>query len=34
MIKRINHIAIVVADLNQAIQTYRDRIGLTLAERC
>ena len=33
MIKRINHIAIVVADLDQAIQTYRDRIGLTLAKR-
>ena len=33
MITRINHIAIVVADLDQAIQTYQDRIGLTLSKR-
>ncbi|MDW8269168.1 MAG: methylmalonyl-CoA epimerase [Anaerolineae bacterium] len=33
MIKRVNHIAIVVADLDAALQTYRDRLGLTLAKR-
>ena len=33
MIKRINHIAIVVADLDAAIRTYRDGIGLTLSKR-
>ena len=33
MITRINHIAIVVADLDQAIETYRNKIGLTLAKR-
>jgi len=33
MITRINHIAIVVADLDQAIETYQDRIGLTLSKR-
>ncbi len=33
MITRINHIAIVVADLDQAIETYQNRIGLTLSKR-
>ena len=33
MIRRINHIAIVVANLDDAIRTYQDRIGLTLARR-
>lgn len=33
MISRINHIAIVVADLEQAIQSYQDRIGLTVSKR-
>lgn len=33
MIKRVNHIAIVVADLDAALQTYCDRLGLTLAKR-
>ena len=33
MITRINHIAIVVADLDEALITYRDRIGLTLSKR-
>ena len=33
MITRINHIAIVVADLDDAIQTYQDRIGLQLSQR-
>ncbi len=33
MIKRINHIAIVVADLDAAIATYGQRIGLELSKR-
>ncbi|MCP4165362.1 MAG: methylmalonyl-CoA epimerase [Chloroflexi bacterium] len=33
MITRINHIAIVVADLDDAIRSYQDRIGLTLRKR-
>lgn len=33
MIKRVHHIAIVVADLDAALQTYRDRLGLTLTKR-
>lgn len=33
MITRINHIAIVVADLDAAIQTYQAGIGLTVAKR-
>ena len=33
MITRINHIAIVVADLDDAIRSYQDRIGLTLSKR-
>ena len=33
MIKRINHIAIVVANLDDAIATYQERIGLALSKR-
>ena len=33
MIKRINHIAIVVANLDEAIRTYQEGIGLTLSKR-
>jgi len=33
MIKRVHHIAIVVADLDAALQTYRDHLGLTLTKR-
>jgi methylmalonyl-CoA epimerase len=33
MIKRVHHIAIVVADLDAALQTYCDRLGLTLTRR-
>lgn len=33
MIKRINHIAIIVADLDQAIQSYQDGIGLHVRNR-
>jgi methylmalonyl-CoA/ethylmalonyl-CoA epimerase len=33
MITRINHIAIVVADLDQALETYQERIGLALGKR-
>ncbi len=33
MIKRINHIAIVVANLDDAIRTYRDGIGLAVGHR-
>jgi len=33
MITRINHIAIVVADLDDAIGTYQDYIGLSVSKR-
>lgn len=33
MIRRINHIAIVVANLDQALRTYQDRLGLTVTKR-
>ncbi|MCO6450375.1 MAG: methylmalonyl-CoA epimerase [Caldilineales bacterium] len=33
MITRINHIAIVVADLDEALKTYQDGLGLTLRKR-
>lgn len=33
MIRRINHIAIVVANLDQALRTYQDRLGLTMTKR-
>ncbi|NUQ39342.1 MAG: methylmalonyl-CoA epimerase [Caldilineales bacterium] len=33
MITRINHIAIVVADLDEAIRSYEEGIGLTVRKR-
>lgn len=33
MIQRVNHIAIVVANLDEALQTYQDRLGLTMSKR-
>ncbi|MBX7237013.1 MAG: methylmalonyl-CoA epimerase [Caldilineales bacterium] len=33
MIRRINHIAIVVANLDQALRTYQDRLGLAMTKR-
>lgn len=33
MIKKINHIAIVVADLDKALLTYQDGLGLHLSKR-
>ncbi len=33
MIKKINHIAIVVADLDKALHTYQDGLGLQLNKR-
>ncbi|MCB0044598.1 MAG: methylmalonyl-CoA epimerase [Caldilineaceae bacterium] len=33
MFTRLDHIGIVVADLDTALQTYRDRLGFTLLER-
>lgn len=33
MIKKINHIAIVVADLDKALLTYQDGLGLQLSKR-
>ena len=33
MIKRIHHIAILVSDLDEAIRTYQERIGLTVTNR-
>ena len=32
-ITRINHVAIVVNDLDEAIHTYRDKLGLTVSKR-
>ena len=32
-ITRINHVAIVVNDLDEAIRTYHDRLGLTVSKR-
>ncbi len=32
-ITRINHIAIVVNDLDEAIRTYQERLGLTVSKR-
>ncbi len=32
-ITRINHVAIVVRDLDEAIRTYRDQLGLTVSKR-
>ncbi len=32
-ITRINHIAIVVHDLDEAIRTYQDQLGLTVSKR-
>lgn len=33
MIQRINHVAIVVADLDAAIETYQNQLGLRLRKR-
>ncbi len=33
MIRRINHIAIVVANLDEALRTYQDRLGLAMVKR-
>ncbi len=33
MIRRINHIAIVVANLDEALRTYQDRLGLAMSRR-
>ncbi len=33
MIQRIHHIAIVVADLDAAIATYQDRLGIRVSKR-
>lgn len=33
MIRRINHIAIVVANLDEALRTYQDRLGLAMSKR-
>lgn len=33
MIRRVNHIAIVVANLDEALTTYQDRLGLVLSKR-
>lgn len=33
MIQRVNHIAIVVANLDEALQTYQDRLGLAMSKR-
>lgn len=32
-ITRINHVAIVVNDLDEAIRTYHDKLGLTVSKR-
>ncbi len=31
-IKRVNHVAVVVADLDDALQVYRDALGMELAQ--
>lgn len=33
MIRRINHIAIVVANLDEALRTYQDGLGLAMSKR-
>lgn len=33
MIQRVNHIAIIVANLDEALQTYQDRLGLAMSKR-
>lgn len=33
MIRRVNHIAIVVSNLDEALTTYQDRLGLVLTKR-
>ena len=33
MIRRVNHIAIVVSNLDEALTTYQDRLGLVLSKR-